>query len=73
MNQSQKMKLLQAALTHHQGAYQRHQANLEVYLENPVGVGEHQDLVEEVVTLTQKIAEANENVLMVQKLIEELA
>ena len=72
MNHSQKLSLLNAAMVHYQGISLRNRANLGVYLSSSVGVGEHQDLVEEVVTLTQKITDADENVRTLEKLIEEL-
>lgn len=33
-------------------------ANLTIYLQSPVGVGEHSDIVNEMVKLTKKIADA---------------
>ena len=35
-------------------------ANLDVYLENPVGVGEHSDITNEVKILVEKIANAKD-------------
>ena len=42
------------------------EANVKVYMENPVGVGEHIDIVETVDKEMQKISKANE-------MLEELA
>ena len=42
------------------------EANIKVYMENPVGVGEHIDIVETVDKEMQKISKANE-------MLEELA
>ena len=39
-------KLIKAILAHAQGDIQKHVANVEVYLENPAGIGEHSDVVE---------------------------
>tara|TARA_B100000609_G_C17081678_1_gene364457 strand:- start:202 stop:402 length:201 start_codon:yes stop_codon:yes gene_type:complete len=39
-------KLIKALLAHAQGDIQKHIANVEVYLENPAGIGEHSDVVE---------------------------
>ena len=39
-------KLLKAVRSHAQGHIDKHLANIEVYLNNPVGVGEHPDIVE---------------------------
>lgn len=39
-------KLLKAVKSHAQGHIDKHLANIEIYLNNPVGVGEHPDIVE---------------------------
>ena len=39
-------KLIKALLAHAQGDIQKHVANVEVYLNNPAGIGEHSDVVE---------------------------
>ena len=40
-------QLIKALLAHAQGDIQKHVANVEVYLSNPVGIGEHSNIVEE--------------------------
>lgn len=52
--------LIKAALLHFKAVKARAEANLEVYLTGFAGVGEHPDIVEEVVKLTKTIAEADE-------------
>ena len=39
-------QLLKALLAHANGEIQKHKANVEIYLEHPVGVGEHGDVTE---------------------------
>ena len=39
-------QLIKALLAHAQGDIQKHVANVEVYLNNPVGIGEHSNVVE---------------------------
>ena len=39
-------QLLKALLAHAQGDIQKHVANVEVYLTNPAGIGEHSNIVE---------------------------
>ena len=39
-------QLLTALLAHAQGEIAKHRANVEVYLEHPVGIGEHSDITE---------------------------
>ena len=38
-------KLIKALLAHANGDIQKHVANVEVYLNNPAGIGEHSDAV----------------------------
>ena len=52
--------LLEAALLHFRAQKARAEANLEVYLSKPTGIGEHSDLVEVVIKLTKQITEAEE-------------
>lgn len=52
--------LIKAALLHFEAVKARAEANLDVYLDRSTGVGEHPDLVEEVVKLTKTITEADE-------------
>ena len=39
-------QLIKALLAHAQGDIQKHVANVEVYLTNPAGIGEHSNIVE---------------------------
>ena len=39
-------QLIKALLAHAQGDIQKHVANVEVYLQNPAGIGEHSNIVE---------------------------
>ena len=39
-------QLINALLAHAQGDIAKHRANVEVYLTNPVGIGEHSNVVE---------------------------
>lgn len=42
-------------------------ANLDVYLENPVGVGEHSNITNEVKTLVNKIANAKDAIEVISE------
>ena len=55
-------QLLKAALLHFEAVKARAEANLEIYLFSSVGVGEHNDLIEEIVKLTKIITEADESI-----------
>ena len=51
--------MLKAALSHFVAVRDRAVANLNNLLQNPTGVGEHVDLVGEVVALVEEIERAN--------------
>ena len=59
--------LIKAALLHFEAIKVRAEANLEVYLTRATGVGEHPDLVEEVVKLTKIITEADEAIKYLER------
>ncbi len=49
-------QLLKALLAHATGEIEMHKANVEVYLTNPVGIGEHPDVTEAIQQEIDKIA-----------------
>ena len=55
-------KLLKAALSKYEAQRDEALAVLEVYLNNPVGIGEHSNLLNEILEWTQKLTEAEENI-----------
>jgi hypothetical protein len=48
--------LKKALLAHANGEIQKHKANVEVYFEHPVGIGEHSDITEAIGVELDKIA-----------------
>ena len=52
--------LVEALKSHARGHIDKHLANIEVYLQNAAGVGEHPDVVEECKKLVKQIADARE-------------
>jgi hypothetical protein len=60
-------KLLQAALSHYEAQRDEALAVLEVYLNNPVGIGEHSNLLDEIKEWTHKLTEAEENISTLDK------
>jgi len=52
--------LLKSLKTGYAGDIARAVANIEVYLTNPAGIGEHSDIVEAIDTELAKLAEADE-------------
>ena len=59
--------LLNAALLHFEAVRARAEANLEIYLTGYAGVGEHPDIVAEVIKLTQTIVEAEEAIKFLEQ------
>jgi len=59
--------LLEAFLSHAQGHIDKHKANVEVYLQNPAGIGEHSDIIEAIECEIKQIAEYDDMLEMVKK------
>ncbi len=60
-------KLLQAALSHYEAQRDESLAVLEVYFNNSVGIGEHSNLLKEIIEWSQNLAEAEENISTLNK------
>ena len=60
-------QLLKALLAHAQGDIQKHVANVEVYLQNPAGIGEHSDVVGAIEEELNMIAKYQDQVDVIQK------
>ena len=55
-NPQNRLRILQALKSHAQGQIDKHKANVEIYLSNTIGIGEHSDIVETVEKEIDKIA-----------------
>ena len=62
-----KQRLVTAAIMQFEAQKLEAGVNLAVYLENPAGVAEHPDVVQEVVKLVKRIAEAEECIKTLQE------
>ena len=60
-------QLLEAFVSHAQGHIAKHRANVEVYLHNPAGIGEHSDIIEAIEIEVKQIAEYDDMLEMVEK------
>ena len=60
-------QLVKALCSGYQGDIDRAIANVEVYLTNPAGIGEHPDIIEAIDTELSKLAEAQEKLDIVNK------
>ena len=55
-----KEQLVQALKTKYNADYQMHKANLDIYLNNPVGIGEHPQHFEEMDKLVESMTSARD-------------
>ena len=62
-----KEQLIKALLAHAQGDIQKHVANVEVYLNNPAGIGEHSDIVGAIEEELNMIAKYEDQVQVILK------
>ena len=60
-------QLIRAILAHAQGEIEMHKANVEVYLTNPVGIGEHPDVTQAIQEEIDKIARWHDQIEVIQK------
>ena len=66
-----RQQLLNAFVSHAKGHIEKHRANVEVYLANPAGIGEHSDIIEAIETEVKEIAEYDDMLEMVKKYFPE--
>ena len=60
-------QLIKALLAHAQGEIAKHKANIEVYLANPVGIGEHSNIVEAIEQELDMIAKYQDQIDIINK------
>ena len=60
-------QIIKALLEHAQGDIANHRANVEVYLTNPVGIGEHSNVMEAIEEELNMIAKYQDQVDVIQK------
>jgi len=63
-------QLKKAILAHANGEIQKHLANVEVYLVNPVGIGEHPDVTQAIQDELDKIARYHDQIEVINKYIK---
>ena len=64
--------LIQAVRAHASGHIQKHKANVEVFLANAVGVGEHPDIIDSIEKELDEMARYNDQVEMIDKYFKEV-
>ena len=60
-------QLLRAVSAHANGEIAKHKANVEVYLEHPMGIGEHSDITEAIQVELDKIARYDDQLNVINK------
>ena len=60
-------QLIKALLAHAQGDIQKDVANVEVYLNNPVGIGEHSNIIEAMEEELNMIAKYQDQIDVINK------
>ena len=59
-------QLLKAVLAHATGEIEKHKANVNVYLEHPMGIGEHSDITEAIQTELDQIARYHDQIEVIK-------
>ena len=69
---TQKMReqIIKALIAHAQGDIEKHKANIEVYLTNPAGIGEHSDVMEAIEHELDQIAKYMDQIEVIQKYLK---
>ena len=62
-----RQEMIKALLAHAQGDIAKHKANVEIYLANPVGIGEHSNIMEAIEEELNMIAKYQDQIDVIQK------
>ena len=62
--------LIKALLAHAQGDIAKHRANVEVYLTNPVGIGEHSNVLEAIEEELNMMAKYQDQIDIINKYLK---
>ena len=60
-------QMINALIAHARGDIEKYRANVEVYLNNPAGIGEHSDVMEAVEIELDKIARYHDQIEVLNK------
>ena len=63
-------KIIKALLSHAQGDIQKHLANIEIYLTNPSGIGEHSDIMESIEHELNQVAKYQDQIDVIQRYLK---
>ncbi len=60
-------QMIKALLAHAQGDIAKHKANVEIYLTNPVGIGEHSNVMEAIEEEINMIAKYQDQIDVIKQ------
>jgi len=60
-------QMINALIAHARGDIEKYRANVEVYLNNPAGIGEHSDVMEAIEVELDKIAKYHDQIEVLNK------
>jgi len=64
---SKRTVILESLRVHAEGQIALHKANVEIYLDNPAGIGEHPDVMQAIESELHKIAEWEDQLFVLEK------
>tara|TARA_B100001996_G_scaffold376790_1_gene358494 strand:+ start:6225 stop:6440 length:216 start_codon:yes stop_codon:yes gene_type:complete len=64
---STRLQTINALRTYYQGQIEKHKANVEIYLTNPVGIGEHSDILGAMEVEINMIAQWDERLQVLER------
>ena len=62
-----RQEMIKALLAHAQGDIAKHKANVEIYLTNPVGIGEHSNVMEAIEEELNMIAKYQDQIDVIKQ------
>ena len=63
-------RLIKALLAHAQGDLQKHLANVEIYLQNPAGIGEHSNVMEAIEHELNEAAKYQDQIAIIERFVK---
>lgn len=60
-------EIIESLRSHAIGHINKHKMNIEVYLKNPAGIGEHPDVMEAIEVELEQVAKYNDQLEMLEK------
>ena len=65
-----KDQIIKSLISHAYGEINYHKSNVEIYLSNPVGIGEHSDVLGSITNELNEIAKYHDQIEVIEKYIK---